>query len=187
MKIGEKIKELRTKNNLSQKEFAKKIGVSLSSLQKYEYSDFKPSVEILKKICDTFKISLVEFLNAEDIREEEKKIILWDIENLKDLNETFEKDKKNLDLMFEYIDLHDEEKMFMYLLIYLGHSYSFNVDKKELCIFFDTSSSYYLDNSLRYTILKLNEIESFVNLLIESLNKSILNILILKSKTKTKK
>lgn len=79
-----------------------------------------------------------------------------------------------------------KKKMFMYLLIYLGYSYSFNVDKKELCISFDTSSSYYLGNSLRYTILKLNEIESFVNLLIESLNKSILNILILKSKIQNK-
>lgn len=182
MKLNEKIKEIRIKNNLTQKEFAKRIGVSLSSLQKYEYGDFKPSIEILKKICDTFKILLVDFLNVDDIQEEEKKIILWDIENLNDLNETFDKNKKALDLMFEYIDLDDDDKMFMYLLVYLGYGYSFDVDKKELTVFFDTSISFYLDNSLRYTTLKVNEINSFIKLLIEALNISILNILILKSK-----
>ncbi|HCE32472.1 MAG TPA: XRE family transcriptional regulator [Fusobacterium sp.] len=182
MKLNEKIKDLRVKNNLTQKEFAKKIGVSLSSLQKYEYADFKPSVEILKKICDAFKISLIDFLNVDDIQEEEKKIILWDMENLNDLNETFDKNKKTLDFMFEYIDLNDEDKMFMYLLVYLGYGFSFNVDKKELTVFFDTSASFYLDNSLRYTTLKVNEISSFIKLIIETLNMSILNILILRSK-----
>ena len=182
MKLNEKIKEIRIKNNLTQKEFAKRIGVSLSSLQKYEYGDFKPSIEILKKICDTFKILLVDFLNVDDIQEEEKKIILWDIENLNDLNETFDKNKKALDLMFEYIDLDDDDKMFMYLLVYLGYGYSFDIDKKELTVFFDTSMSFYLDNSLRYTTLKVNEINSFIKLSLETLNISILNILILKSK-----
>jgi len=90
--------------------------------------------------------------------------------------------KKALDFMFEYIDLNDDDKMFMYLLVYLGYGFSFNVDKKELTVFFDTSASFYLDNSLRYTTLKVNEISSFIKLIIETLNMSILNILILRSK-----
>ena len=72
--------------------------------------------------------------------------------------------------------------MFMYLLVYLGYGYSFDVDKKELTVFFDTSMSFYLDNSLRYTTLKVNEINSFIKLSLETLNISILNILILDGK-----
>ena len=36
MKINEKIKQLRLKNKMSQKELSQKLGISLSMLQKYE-------------------------------------------------------------------------------------------------------------------------------------------------------
>lgn len=67
MKLNEKIKEIRIKNNLTQKEFAQKIGVSLSSLQKYEYGDFYPNPEIIKKIIDLFNVSLKDVDNFTEI------------------------------------------------------------------------------------------------------------------------
>ena len=75
MKINEKIKELRKNNNLTQKEMAKKLGVSLSSLQKYEYGDFYPSIEVIKNIVDLFNITLSDFLDVSDITNEEKEVI----------------------------------------------------------------------------------------------------------------
>ena len=67
MKLNEKIKEIRIKNNLTQKEFAQKIGVSLSSLQKYEYGDYYPNPEIIKKIIDLFDVSLKDVDNFTEI------------------------------------------------------------------------------------------------------------------------
>ena len=51
MKLNEKLKNLRIENKMTQRELADKLGISIPTLQKYEYADFKPSVEILKKIC----------------------------------------------------------------------------------------------------------------------------------------
>ena len=92
MKINEKIKELRKKNNLTQKEMAKKLGVSLSSLQKYEYGDFYPSAEVIRKIVDFFKITLNDFLDVNDITNEEKDIINWNIKRSRELEKEFEND-----------------------------------------------------------------------------------------------
>ena len=62
MKIGEKIKNLRTEQNMTQKEFAEKTGLSISSVQKYEYGDFIPSDSVIIKIAKAFNISISEFL-----------------------------------------------------------------------------------------------------------------------------
>jgi hypothetical protein len=182
MKLNEKIKDLRLKNNLTQKEFAKRIGVSLSSLQKYEYGDFKPSIEIIAKICSYFNLVLEDFLNASDIDKKERELILWDFENLKDLDDLFIDSKRNIELMSEYIDLDDFDKMFLYFLVNLGYNYTFDTQKKELTVFFSTSDLFYLSSSLRYTILEKNEIYTFINLLKESLNLSAISVLLGKSK-----
>ena len=62
MKIGEKIKNLRTEQNMTQKKFAEKTGLSISSVQKYEYGDFIPSESVIIKIAKAFNISISEFL-----------------------------------------------------------------------------------------------------------------------------
>lgn len=67
MKINELIKKIRLENNISQKELAKKLGVSMSMLQKYEYGDYKIKFEILEKYNDIFNISIVEMLKNENI------------------------------------------------------------------------------------------------------------------------
>ena len=72
MKLNEMIKLLRNDANLTQKEMAKKLGVSLSSLQKYEYGDFKPSSDILKKMSEVFKVPVAVILNVDDYTEDER-------------------------------------------------------------------------------------------------------------------
>lgn len=59
--LGSRIKYLREKNNISQIEFAKKIGVSNAVLSRYESGDRKPDYDILNKIADYFGVS-VDFL-----------------------------------------------------------------------------------------------------------------------------
>lgn len=71
MKLNEKIKQLRIDNNITQRELAQKLGVSIPTLQKYEYGTLKIKSEILIKMCDIFQIELNEkltkFLEKEKI------------------------------------------------------------------------------------------------------------------------
>ena len=111
MRINEKIKELRKKNNLTQKEMAKKLGVSLSSLQKYEYGDFYPSAEVIRKIIDFFKITLNDFLDVNDITNEEKNIINWNIKRSRELEKEFEKTEEETKEILDAIKNNDLEKI----------------------------------------------------------------------------
>lgn len=60
-KIGEKIRELRKKVGMSQKEFAEAIGVSYGALQGYEYGEVEPRRVILHAIAARFGLSLNYF------------------------------------------------------------------------------------------------------------------------------
>lgn len=55
--LGNRIKYLREKWNISQKDFAKKIGVSNTVLSRYESGDRKPDYDILQTIADYFEVS----------------------------------------------------------------------------------------------------------------------------------
>lgn len=56
--IGEKIKEIRKKNKLTQSELAKKIDKTLSSIQKYEKGDVDISFNVLNKIAQVLNTDL---------------------------------------------------------------------------------------------------------------------------------
>lgn len=56
--IGEKIKEIRKKNKLTQSELAKKIDKTLSSIQKYEKGDIDISFSVLNKIAQVLNTDL---------------------------------------------------------------------------------------------------------------------------------
>ncbi len=71
MKLNEKIKQLRIDNNMTQKELAKKLGVSTVSLQRYEYGRFRISYENILKILKIFDISLNDFINDLDTGEKD--------------------------------------------------------------------------------------------------------------------
>ena len=62
MGVGAKIKEIRKINKLTQKEFAKKIGVSEISIRKYESEERNPSLEVLAKISTELDIDLSEII-----------------------------------------------------------------------------------------------------------------------------
>ncbi|RTQ87806.1 helix-turn-helix domain-containing protein [Lysinibacillus telephonicus] len=54
--LGSRLKYLREKSNISQKDFAKKIGVSNTVLSRYESGDRKPDYDILQLIADYFEV-----------------------------------------------------------------------------------------------------------------------------------
>ena len=68
MNFGEKLKNLRVSNNLTQDELAEKIFVSRTAVSKWETNRGFPSIESLKYLADLFSVSIDELISDEDIK-----------------------------------------------------------------------------------------------------------------------
>ena len=71
MTTGEKIKELRQQNKLTQEQFANSIMVSRRSVMDWEHDRYSPQTENLKEICRVYNLSLSYFLDSDNQIEEE--------------------------------------------------------------------------------------------------------------------
>lgn len=70
MNIGEKIKFLRSDNNLTQKELANKLHVSSQAISNWELNKGFPDISNLIRISDMFNISLDELIKEDtDLKE----------------------------------------------------------------------------------------------------------------------
>jgi transcriptional regulator with XRE-family HTH domain len=67
MEIGNKISELRKKNNLSQEELADKVGVARQTISKWELCETSPDLKQAKELSKIFNISIDE-LTDNDIK-----------------------------------------------------------------------------------------------------------------------
>lgn len=65
MNLSEKIKKLRSENNLTQEQLAGKLQVSRSTVSSWETGRSFPDLEMVIDICDSFHVSL-DFLLRED-------------------------------------------------------------------------------------------------------------------------
>lgn len=65
-KINERIKTLRTSNELTQKQLADAICVSEVSLQRFEYGSSRPSLDTLIVLADLFDVSLDYLVGRSD-------------------------------------------------------------------------------------------------------------------------
>ena len=59
--IGNKIRALREENGISQKKFAKELGISYGTLQSYEYGTTKPKIDFIERLAEKFKIDVSYF------------------------------------------------------------------------------------------------------------------------------
>lgn len=66
MNIGENIKSLRKNKHLTQQDFANSIGISRNALINYETNKRTPSLELLIKIGNTFKINIFDLVEPEN-------------------------------------------------------------------------------------------------------------------------
>ncbi len=64
--LGEKIKFLRTSNNITQPQLAQKIGVSNGIISIWENNINEPKASYIKKICLFFDVSADYLLGLED-------------------------------------------------------------------------------------------------------------------------
>ena len=74
-KVGKFIRELRKKNNLTQKDLADKLGVTYQAVSKWENGKNIPDIAVLKQICDEYNIDINEILNGEKKEKKNKNII----------------------------------------------------------------------------------------------------------------
>jgi transcriptional regulator with XRE-family HTH domain len=65
MEIGNQIKILRIKLNMSQDRFGKKIGVSGKTISAYETGKITPTLEIIYKISEEFEVNFFKKSNRE--------------------------------------------------------------------------------------------------------------------------
>jgi transcriptional regulator with XRE-family HTH domain len=65
MDIGARLQQVRTSKRLSQRELAKRVGVTNSTISLIEQNKVSPSVSSLKKVLDGIPISLADFFTLD--------------------------------------------------------------------------------------------------------------------------
>lgn len=65
MKVGNKIKEYRELNKMTQKDIAEILGVEPATISKYEAGTIEPNIESLKRLAETFNITVDELIKYE--------------------------------------------------------------------------------------------------------------------------
>ena len=64
MAIGDRIRAIRTKKGMTQKQLGEKCGMADSAIRKYESGRITPKIETVNKIAKALEVSTVEILDA---------------------------------------------------------------------------------------------------------------------------
>jgi transcriptional regulator with XRE-family HTH domain len=112
MELGERLKELRTGLNYSQKELSEKTGLTLRTIQRIENNEVKPSLYSLKVIGEALKTDLSEYIKKSDTKPYEFNLTL----KITDMNQ-FLNDLKTL------VKTHWKTIFLIVLVIWLITSY----------------------------------------------------------------
>jgi transcriptional regulator with XRE-family HTH domain len=113
MEFGERLKELRTSLNCSQKELSEKTGLTLRTIQRIENNEVKPSIYSIKAIGEALKTDLSEFVKTSETKPYEFNLNL----KITDMNQ-FLNDLKAL------VKTHWKTIFVIILVIYLFTSYT---------------------------------------------------------------
>ena len=100
---AEKLKKLRTRKNLTQKELAEDLGTSQQQIARYENGERNFKQDFLKELAEYFNVSIQEFFpgEIENVKQTEY-IPVYENINFKKINEYIEipkswiKNKKNI-------------------------------------------------------------------------------------------
>ena len=113
MEFDERLKELRTGLNISQKELSEKTGLTLRTIQRIENNEVKPSLYSVKAISDALELASSDLLNTSDTKPYEFNVNL----KITDMNQ-FLNDLKAL------VKTHWKTIFIIILVIYLFTSYT---------------------------------------------------------------
>ena len=113
MELGERLKELRTTMNCSQKELSEQTGLTLRTIQRIENNEVKPSLYSLKVIGEALKTDVSDFVKKSDAKPYEFNLTL----KITDMNQ-FLNDLKTL------VKTHWKTIFIIVLVVYLFTSYT---------------------------------------------------------------
>jgi transcriptional regulator with XRE-family HTH domain len=113
MEFGERLKELRTSMNCSQKELSEQTGLTVRTIQRIENNEVKPSLYSLKVIGEALKTDVSDFVKKSDTKPYEFNLTL----KITDMNQ-FLNDLKTL------VKTHWKTIFIIVLVVYLFTSYT---------------------------------------------------------------
>lgn len=79
--VGSRLKSVRKISGLSQRELAKRAGVTNSTISMIEKNNVSPSISSLKKVLSGIPMTLMEFFNAED-EDQQKAPVVYRAEDI---------------------------------------------------------------------------------------------------------
>jgi transcriptional regulator with XRE-family HTH domain len=79
MSIGNKIKEYRENKKMTQKDIAEILEVEPGTVSKYESGTLEPNIESLKRLAETFEITVDELINEENEKFDVSKINVLEV------------------------------------------------------------------------------------------------------------
>lgn len=85
IKIGNYIQQKRKEKNLTQEQFAEKLGVSNKTISKWECGKALPNYLFIEKICEILEISTSELFSGEDNSNLNEKQMIEMLENIQKL------------------------------------------------------------------------------------------------------
>lgn len=95
--LGKRIQELRKKNDLTQQELAKRVGISHPQIVRYEKKDVQPPADVLGRMADVFNISIDYLVNGDKSDKVEQTLKDAElIKHFKQLDQLPEDEKKSI-------------------------------------------------------------------------------------------
>lgn len=85
MDFGDKLKQYRLKEGLSQEQLAEKIGVSRQAITKWETKRGLPDVENMIILAELFNLTLDELV-LEEVKKQEEKPVVFESETVYDID-----------------------------------------------------------------------------------------------------
>lgn len=96
MEFHERLKAIREKKDIKQKDAADKVGIKNNTLSSYESGDRKPDYDTLIKLADLYEVSVEYLLRGKNIEKEESgNLFFFDMKGL--TGEEIEDIKRHID------------------------------------------------------------------------------------------
>lgn len=112
MEVHEKIRKLRKQLNLSQEQFAEKLGISRSNLCNLEVGRVAVTDRIKKQICSEFSVN-PHWLNNQDSTSEEE-MFIKNVDSIEQLVHDFHLTERDKALLLMYTSMTDSERKALY-------------------------------------------------------------------------
>ena len=175
MKLNERLKAFREIQRFSQREIAEIMGVSVATIQKYEYGTLKIKPDFILRLCKIFNVSFDEFFNIVSLTEDEKK----EFSNLDELAKISEMYTAHLNQNIEVVNFIlknkniTENKKFLLRTLAFFDEFYFDIPKHKNILEIGIE----VKDEFSSTLIPLKEIHVLLDILENELKMALLNFI----------